>query len=99
MTPDEIKAKFVDEYIRAANLDAIKREMESGLPVGPGDFRIHMIAALETVAARIWDDGYIAAEWNYEEVCNCSAWSDGECACGNYGNGRLRARNPWKEAQ
>lgn len=56
-------------------------------------------AALEAVAADIWDDGYIAAEWNYEEVCRCAAWEPGECACGNYGNGHRIKRNPYKASE
>ena len=55
-------------------------------------------AAIEAVAADIWDEGYAAAEWNAEEVCKCAAWNEGECGCGNYGNGHRIKRNPYKEA-
>lgn len=58
-----------------------------------------LIAALEAVAARIWDDGHIAAGWNCEEVCRCAAWEPGECACGNYGNGHRIKRNPCKASE
>jgi len=100
MIPGDIKAHFIHEYIKSSNLEAVRNELAAGLrgPAGPPpDFSAHMIAALEVVAARIWDDGYIAAEWNYEEVCNCAAWNDSECACGNYGNGHRRKTNPYKE--
>ena len=55
-------------------------------------------AAIEAVAADIWDEGYAAAEWNAEEVCKCAAWNEDECGCGNYGNGHRIKRNPYKEA-
>ena len=61
MTPDDIKARFLHEYIKSSNLEAIRNEIAAGLrsPVGPPpDFRVHMIAALETVAADIWDEGW-----------------------------------------
>lgn len=100
MIPDDIKARFLHEYIKSSNLEALRSEIAAGLrgPAGPPpDFRVHMIAALEVVARRIWDDGYIAAEWNAEEVCRCNAWEPGECGCGNYGNGHRLKRNPYKE--
>jgi len=50
------------------------------------------------IQAEAWNEGYIAAEWNDEEVCKCSAWNDGECACGNYGNGHQIKRNPYRDA-
>ena len=56
------------------------------------------LAALEAVAADIWDEGYEAGEWNAEEVCKCAAWNEDECGCGNYGNGHRIKRNPYKEA-
>ena len=101
MIPDDIKARFLHEYIKSSNLEAIRNEIAAGLrgPVGPPpDFRVHMIAALEAVAADIWEDGYAAAEWNAEEVCKCAAWNEDECGCGNYGNGHRIKRNPYKEA-
>ena len=60
--------------------------------------RMYARAALEAVAADIWDEGYAAAEWNAEEVCKCAAWNEDECGCGNYGNGHRIKRNPYKEA-
>ena len=65
MIPDDIKARFLHEYIKSSNLEAIRNEIAAGLrsPVGPPpDFRAHMIAALESVAADIWDEGYDACE-------------------------------------
>ena len=63
MIPDEIKARFLHEYIKSSNLEALRNEIAAGLrgPAGPPpDFRVHMIAALETVAADIWDQGWRA---------------------------------------
>ena len=60
MISDDIKARFLHEYIKSSNLEAIRSEIAAGLrgPVGPPpDFRVHMIAALEVVAADIWDQG------------------------------------------
>lgn len=62
------------------------------------EYRALARAALEAVAADIWDEGYAAAEWNAEEVCKCAAWNEDECGCGNYGNGHRIKRNPYKEA-
>lgn len=50
------------------------------------------------IQAEAWDEGYVAAIWNDEAVCKCSAWNDGECACGNYGNGHQIKRNPYRDA-
>ena len=61
MIPDEIKARFLHEYIKSSNLEALRNEIAAGLrgTAGPPtDFRVHMIAALEAVAAEIWQDGY-----------------------------------------
>ena len=61
MIPDDIKARFLHEYIKSSNLEAIRNEIAAGLrgPAGPPpDFRVHMIAALEAVAADIWDEGW-----------------------------------------
>ena len=66
MIPDEIKARFLHEYIKSSNLEAVRREIAAGLrgPAGPPpDFRVHMIAALETVAADIWEQGSEAGFW------------------------------------
>ena len=60
MIPDEIKTRFLHEYIKSSNLEAIRSEIAAGLrgPAGPPpDFRVHMIAALEAVAADIWEQG------------------------------------------
>ena len=79
MIPDDIKARFLHEYIKSSNLEAIRSEIAAGLrgPAGPPtDFRVHMIAALEAVAADIWEQG---AE---------SGWqATGEGWNGEYANG------------
>ena len=65
MISDDLKARFLHEYIKSSNLEAIRNEIAAGLrgPVGPPpDFRVHMIAALEAVAADIWEDGYEARQ-------------------------------------
>lgn len=53
-------------------------------------------AAIKGLLERVWNEGYIAAEWDQEEVCNCDAWNIDECACGNYGNGHSRKENPYR---
>ena len=103
MIPDHLIDQAWHAYVRSSNQQAIRNEMAypdlRGPMPPPPDPRLSMRAALEAVAARIWDDGYIAAEWNYEEVCRCAAWEPGECACGNYGNGHRIKRNPYKASE
>lgn len=56
-------------------------------------------AALEAVAADIWDGGYRAGFSDGPFVCACEAWNDGECACGNYGNGETAQPNPYRATE
>ena len=103
MIPDHLIDKAWRAYVRSSNQQAIRNELAHPYLRGPmpppPDPRQSMRAALETVAAEVWDDGYIAAEWNCEEVCLCAAWEPGECACGNYGNGHRIKRNPYKASE
>lgn len=41
------------------------------------------------VAAKAWDEGARSRQ------CHCEAWSDGECACGNYPS----EANPYRKEQ
>lgn len=50
---------------------------------------------MQAAFARVWDEGYAAAEHNREEVCHCAAWNEDECACWNYGNGKHATTNPY----
>ena len=56
-------------------------------------------AALEAVAADIWDDGYRAGFVDGPIICACGAWNDSECACGNYGNGETPEPNPYRASE
>lgn len=87
-----LQDKIQDEYgwprYQLSEIDAERRN----------ERRKEALAALEAIAADIWDEGYEAGEWNAEEVCKCAAWNEDECGCGNYGNGHRIKRNPYKEA-
>lgn len=107
MSINEIKARFLHEYIKSSNLEAVRREIAAGLrgPAGPPpDFRVHMIAALETVAADIWADGYAACyarqlqsdRWPYPEEDEQAEKEYAE-ACGR--NAAARAPNPYREQE
>ena len=32
----------------------------------------------------VWNAGYWAGRNDEQNICHCEAWSEGECACGNY---------------
>ena len=102
MIPDYLIDRAWRAYTWANNTQAIRNELAHpdlrGPMPPPPDPRLSMRTALEVVAADIWHEGYAAAEWNAEEVCKCAAWNEGECGCGNYGNGHRIKRNPYKEA-
>ena len=92
MIPDHL----IDQAARAMKASASDDEWRNDVWDAP--YVNNARAALEAVAADIWDEGYTAAEWNAEEVCKCAAWNEDECGCGNYGNGHRTKRNPYKEA-
>ena len=98
MIPDHL----IDKAARAMHADDLlegeHEKFEDSPPWYQAIAERRARAALEAVAADIWHEGYAAAEWNAEEVCKCAAWNEGECGCGNYGNGHRIKRNPYKEA-
>ena len=53
-------------------------------------------AALEAVAADIWDQGHQTRVQRGPDECTCNAWNEGECACGNYGTGPISTPNPYR---
>ena len=53
-------------------------------------------AALEAVAADIWDQGHQTRVQRGPDECTCNAWNEDECACGNYGTGPITTPNPYK---
>ena len=50
-------------------------------------------------AAGIWDQGYRAGFSDGPFICACNAWSESECACGNYGNGETPEPNPYRASE
>lgn len=95
MIPDHLIDKAAQAIVTGMGGNSLLADMH---PEDAAYARADARAALEAVAGRIWDDGYIAAEWNTEEVCRCNAWEPGECGCGNYESGHQFKRNPYKEA-
>ena len=63
------------------------------------EYRALARAALEAVAADIWDQGYQAGFSDGPFICACNAWNEGECACGNYGNGETPEPNPYRASE
>ena len=63
------------------------------------EYRALARAALEAVAADIWDHGYQAGFSDGPFICACNAWNEGECACGNYGNGETPEPNPYRASE
>lgn len=61
--------------------------------------RMYARAALEATAAHIWDQGYRAGFSDGPFICACNAWNEGECACGNYGNGETPYPNPYRASE
>ena len=78
MIPDHLIDQAWHAYVRSSNQQAIRNEMAypdlRGPMPPPPDPRLSMRAALEAVAADIWDEGYEACEgdvsiytnWNTE---------------------------------
>lgn len=54
---------------------------------------------LAQVKAEAWDEGHCHAQRRGPDDCTCEAWSEDECACGQFGNGELGslADNPYRE--
>ena len=95
MIPDHLIDRAAQAIVTGMGSKSLLADMH---PEDAAYARAEALAALETVAADIWDEGYEAGEWNAEEVCKCAAWNEDECGCGNYGNGHRIKRNPYKEA-
>lgn len=79
MIPEHIKARFLHEYIKSSNLEALRSEIAAGLrgPAGPPpDFRVHMIAALEAVAAEFWEQGREAGDTYGYDCRMAENWSE-----------------------
>ena len=66
MIPDHLIDQAWRAYVRSSNQQAIRNEMAypdlRGPMPPPPDPRLSLIAALEAVAADIWDEGYDACE-------------------------------------
>ena len=62
MTPDHLIDRAWRAYVRSSNQQAIRNEMAypdlRGPMPPPPDPRLSLIAALEAVAAEIWEDGW-----------------------------------------
>ena len=81
---------FGDEFA----LDAWRDMPEdSHIKTGTREFAT---AALEAVAANIWDQGHQTRVQRGPDECTCNAWNEDECACGNYGTGPITTPNPYK---
>ena len=76
MIPDHLIDKAWHAYVRSSNQQAIRNEMAypdlRGPMPPPPDPRLSMRAALEAVAADIWDEGYEACEG---DVSICTNWN------------------------
>ena len=88
-----LQDKIQDEYgwprYQLSEIDAERRN----------ERRKEARAALEAVAADIWDDGYRAGFVDGPIICACGAWNENECACGNYGNGETPEPNPYRASE
>lgn len=51
--------------------------------------------------ADAWDEGHKTLWRRGPDGCQCGAWSSGECACGEYGNGELLSlkSNPYRNLE
>lgn len=56
-------------------------------------------AALEAVAADIWDEGHRTRVQRGPDGCTCNAWNEDECGCGEYGTGPIITPNPYKASE
>ena len=76
MIPDHLIDQAWHAYVRSSNQQAIRNEMAypglRGPMPPPPDPRLSMRAALEAVAAGIWDEGYEACE---DDVSICTNWN------------------------
>ena len=76
MIPDHLIDQAWHAYVRSSNQQAIRNEMAypdlRGPMPPPPDPRLSMRAALEAVAADIWDEGYEACEG---DVSICTNWN------------------------
>ena len=56
-------------------------------------------AALEAVAADLWDEGHRTRVQRGPDGCTCNAWNEDECACGEYGTGPIVTPNPYRASE
>lgn len=61
--------------------------------------RMYARAALEAVAADIWDEGHRTRVQRGPDGCTCNAWNEDECGCGEYGTGPIITPNPYKASE
>lgn len=54
---------------------------------------------LSGVLADAWDEGHRTYQKREPDECYCSAWSEGECACGLYGTGKIITPNPYRRTE
>lgn len=96
MIPDHL----IDRAAQAIVTGMGSKSLLAGMhPEDAAYARAEALAALEAVAADIWDEGYQAGFADGPIICACGAWNDSECACGNYGNGETPEPNPYRASE
>ena len=96
MIPDHLIDRAAQAIVTGMGSKSLLADMH---PEDAAYARAEALAALETVAADIWDQGYRAGFSDGPFICACNAWNEGECACGNYGNGETPEPNPYRASE
>lgn len=103
MIPDHLIDKAWRAYVWDSNMQAIRNEMACpdlrGPMPPPPDPRQSLRAALEAVAADIWDEGHRTRVQRGPDGCTCNAWNEDECGCGEYGTGPIITPNPYRASE
>lgn len=50
---------------------------------------------LKPLLAEVWMEGHTTYQEREQDDCRCGAWYEGECGCGEYGQGKIITTNPY----
>ena len=96
MIPDHLIDKAAQAIVTGMGGTSLLADMH---PEDAAYARADARAALEAVAADLWDEGHRTRVQRGPDGCTCNAWNEDECGCGEFGTGPIVTPNPYRASE